>query len=391
MNTILTKISTELDKIPAKRIPTSLWKNSIDKDLAITNISNKLKLEWQQQHLEFTCNGDFYINKNHILSFLYTGAIKKDGMDNIKYLLEEISKKGIYEDTELSLVLPVQNCTFNYKFTIDDIAKLTRDYSLTLDDYKLMYTYYAHIGTTSPMDSDLYLSDVSCQVFFDKSTKTGQYKDDLLLSGRVYVHGPYDVNLADINVNLSRVKREICLAVKMGAKGYVLHVGKSIKTPEQVALHRMKSNILTLIDIATPECPVLLETPAGQGTELLSNIDDMIDFFKRINDSRLQICIDTCHVFASGSDPLTYLIKWNDIMPNTIKLVHFNDSNDEYGSRIDRHFPAGGGRDLINIIIKNNENIPVKPILGSLGYIGTINMCQIAEWCIKHDIAMVSE
>ena len=108
-----------------------------------------------------------------------------------------------------------------------------------------------------------------------------------------------------------------------------------------------------------------IRNPAGQGTEVLTDIDDFSDFYNKFNESqknKVKICIDTCHVFACGYDPLEYLKKWNELQPDSIVLVHYNDSKCECGSKKDRHAPAGEG------------------------YIGLEKLNSITEWCSNLDI-----
>ena len=101
-------------------------------------------------------------------------------------------------------------------------------------------------------------------------------------------------------------------------------------------------------------CPLLIETPSSQGTELLTTIDEFQEFYQRFNQEdqqRIRICIDTCHVFASGYDPLEYLSKWiNTMGRETVGLIHFNDSKDVKGSKKDRHAPIGNGKIGKNIL-----------------------------------------
>ena len=82
---------------------------------------------------------------------------------------------------------------------------------------------------------------------------------------------------------------------------------------------------------------------------------------------KCKICVDTCHVFASGYDPLIYLTNIQYNHPGSIALVHFNDSKGEKGCRKDRHaFPGDG-------------------------HIGIDKMREIAEWCVEHKIPMIYE
>ena len=48
---------------------------------------------------------------------------------------------------------------------------------------------------------------------------------------------------------------------------------------------------------------IIIETPAGQGTELLTNLNDFIIFFNSFTDEQkkyLGICLDTAHIWALG-------------------------------------------------------------------------------------------
>jgi deoxyribonuclease-4 len=141
----------------------------------------------------------------------------------------------------------------------------------------------------------------------------------------------------------------------MGVRGVVVHVGKHCKSDLNDSLKRMKNKIIEIIECATPECPLLLETPAGQGTEVLTDMIEFLDFVWEIrNDQRVveknksecfSVCIDTCHVFATGVIPSLYLKtalqtpKYN----NFLKLIHFNDSKGACGSCVDRHAILGEG------------------------------------------------
>ncbi len=392
MNKIISHIVDELRLIPGKRIPSSIYKGSNDKQAIIMEYSKQLESVWCKENPSYIEDNGCYIDNYHVVVLLYTGSLKTDGIINIKKLLNKSAELGINNASKITLELLLQKTTYTYKFTEDNIKTLTRDYSINLSYYKLLDKHYNHIGVTSDIPSCLSdrFTDLPAQVFFEQSLT---YKAACFLGRRVYIHGPYEVNLSDPNARLTKVTNELTAAVKLGASGYVLHVGKNNnKIPIDVALKRMEQNLMKLLKYSSISCPILLETPAGQGTELLHKFEDMSLFFKRFSKyPNLQICIDTCHVFASGYDPLTYLIDWAANNPGSIKLVHYNDSKDDKYSRIDRHFAVGGGRENIRKILENNTLIPKYPILGSLGYIGIQKMCSVADWCINNNIPMVTE
>ena len=159
---------------------------------------------------------------------------------------------------------------------------------------------------------------------------------------RLFVHSAYLINLCsqtDDGFHSSLLIKTLQIAVAIGARGVVVHVGKATTQELSVALATMRTNLVACLEAATPSCPILLETPAGQGTEVLTEREAFIGFVATFNDPRLRICIDTCHVFACGHAPLDYLAAATPLTT----LVHFNDSATPCGSRLDRHAFVGSG------------------------------------------------
>jgi deoxyribonuclease-4 len=158
----------------------------------------------------------------------------------------------------------------------------------------------------------------------------------------------------------------------IGFKGVVVHVGKSVGKHPGESIMRMRDNILSVLESASVDCPLLLETPAGQGTETLTGMEEFMDFVASIDDRRFGICVDTCHTFACGHCPLDYIQRCVSASASAsasspLRLVHFNDSKTECGSRKDRHEYIG------------------------MGHIGIAKMGDIAELCHSNGIPMVVE
>jgi deoxyribonuclease-4 len=165
---------------------------------------------------------------------------------------------------------------------------------------------------------------------------------------RVFIHSQYIINLcsppgAADDYHTKLLIKNLEYGAAMGARGVVVHVGKSTTQPLEEAMAHMRANTRAALAAATPDCPVLLETPAGQGTEVLRTWSEFAAFVAEINDPRLRICIDTCHVFACGEDPLIYLQKFLAAHPGMTQLIHFNDSATPCGSCLDRHAWCGQG------------------------------------------------
>ena len=169
-------------------------------------------------------------------------------------------------------------------------------------------------------------------------------------SGRqVFIHSPYLINLCTIAdatneaYHTQLLIKNLKIGVAMGARGIVVHVGKSTTQTVEAALATMKINLVACLEHATVECPILLETPAGQGTEVLTRCEAFAAFVAEINDARLRICIDTCHVFSAGEHPVVYMDRIISEHPELLRLIHFNDSAKACGACLDRHAFIGEG------------------------------------------------
>ncbi len=187
-------------------------------------------------------------------------------------------------------------------------------------------------------------------------------------SAGVYIHSQYLINLCNPTDtwHTDLLAKNVKYGVAMGARGVVVHVGKSLKAAIPEALEVMRKAIQTVMKDATADCPVLLETPAGQGSETLTDAKEFMDFVESFADPRVRACVDTCHVFACGHNPVKYIESFLQ-RPNLLKLIHYNDSATPCGSCVDRHAYIGSG------------------------HIGIETMSSIATLCSQHELPMVIE
>lgn len=186
---------------------------------------------------------------------------------------------------------------------------------------------------------------------------------------QLFVHGPYSANLCDSPDSspwfIDTFGKMLETTFAMGGKGVVIHCGKDKNDPQN-GLDNMRRNLKALAERATVECPILLETSAGQGSETCTDPESFINMVKSVDDPRLAVCVDTCHVFSAGHDPMKF-INALEVADIDIRLVHFNDSGVPCGACNDCHaFPG-------------------------MGHIGTLKMNQIAEWCISREVPGVYE
>jgi deoxyribonuclease-4 len=103
----------------------------------------------------------------------------------------------------------------------------------------------------------------------------------------------------------------------------------------------MKTNIRSIIGEMIKrniKTKLLLETPAGQGTELLTDINDFINFYYSFTEEErtvFKICIDSCHVWNSGYE-LHEISKFFKNKEDVL-CIHLNNSKNLKGARVDRH------------------------------------------------------
>jgi deoxyribonuclease-4 len=213
------------------------------------------------------------------------------------------------------------------------------------------------------MSSKLHISDEELSAAAQAVQDTG---------AKIYVHSQYIINLCaepgkNNDYHTQLLIKNLQYANAAGFKGVVVHVGKSTDKPLPVALEHMRNNLKGAMIHATPECPILLETPAGQGSETLQTFTEFTEFVLLFKDPRIRVCVDTCHVFACGYQPLDYLKRLTHYNKKLLKLVHYNDSAQPCGSHLDRHAYMG------------------------TGLVGMEQMTHIAEHCHEHSLPMVIE
>ena len=173
----------------------------------------------------------------------------------------------------------------------------------------------------------------------------------------IVVHAAYLINIASANpdvVNKSSraLKEELLRCEQLGIPYLVLHPGSNKTSPKQESLTQIAKQLDEVIESAPGKSMILLETMAGQGSNLCSQFEELAIVYKALkNKHRVGICFDTCHAFAAGYDMQTkeaYENVWKlfdqTIGLKLLKVIHVNDSKKELGSRVDRHEHIGEGK-----------------------------------------------
>lgn len=116
----------------------------------------------------------------------------------------------------------------------------------------------------------------------------------------------------------------------------------------------------------------VIENTAGQGTNLGYTFEQIKTIIDNVEDqSRVGVCIDTCHAFTSGYDVKTpegfkkTFEKFDEVIGfKYLKGMHLNDSKKELGTRVDRHDNIGVGylgEDTFKMVMNDPrfDNIPL--------------------------------
>lgn len=170
-------------------------------------------------------------------------------------------------------------------------------------------------------------------------------------------HASYLINLATADPalrerSIAAFVDELDRAHTLGLLGVVVHPGTCTSGPEADALRLIADAIrLALKTHPRRKTMVLLEHTAGQGRTLGHRFEHLAAVLTHLDGhSRVGVCLDTCHLLASGYD-ITTEAGYADTIEafdrlvglTRLKVIHANDSKRPCGSRIDRHEHIGHG------------------------------------------------
>ena len=175
------------------------------------------------------------------------------------------------------------------------------------------------------------------------------------------VHSSYVINLARPVEDFQHFKGvdvivdDMNCAYKIGAIGAIIHMGKNVlKLSDDKAMKNFVIGITSVLKKSHKKSTLILETAAGQGTEMCTKLKDLGKLRKMVNKkyrNRIKFCIDTCHVFAAGYEihkktgqksfvkEIEKYLKWKNVA-----VIHLNDSVKKCGDRKDCHAIIGDGK-----------------------------------------------
>jgi deoxyribonuclease-4 len=173
----------------------------------------------------------------------------------------------------------------------------------------------------------------------------------------IVAHASYLINIATTapalrEQSIAALGEEVDRAEALGLFGVVLHPGARLSaSPEQAVSLASAALARVLKERPRGKTMILVEHTAGQGSAMGASFEEiaaMLDGVK--NGRRLGVCLDTCHLLASGYDLCTqegYSRTFETfdrlIGFDRLKVFHLNDSKKPCLSRVDRHEHIGKG------------------------------------------------
>ncbi len=171
----------------------------------------------------------------------------------------------------------------------------------------------------------------------------------------VVIHAVYLLNCAAADRELweksvASLVHSLRMGDAIGAVGVVLHPGSARGEPIAEA-HARVGEALRRALAESEQCPILLEDTAGAGETIGRDFGELARLLELAGgDGRLGICLDSCHLLASGYDVrdaerlATVLDECDRVIGlDRLRCLHVNDSREPLGSNRDRHAPLGAG------------------------------------------------
>jgi deoxyribonuclease-4 len=171
----------------------------------------------------------------------------------------------------------------------------------------------------------------------------------------VVIHAVYLINCATQDRQMRRKSlTSLIHALRIGdgieAAGVVLHPGAQ-KGSQHAGAMRRSAKLISEALAEAERCPLLLEQTAGHQGLLGRDFDETAKLIELAGgDSRLGLCLDSCHLFVQGYD-IRDAARLSEVLDEAdakvgldrLRCVHVNDAGAGLGSCRDRHANIGDG------------------------------------------------
>jgi len=194
------------------------------------------------------------------------------------------------------------------------------------------------------------LSDKNIKKFNEYCEKYGYKK------GTILPHDSYLINLGHpekekLTKSRNAFNVEMQRCEQLGIDRLNFHPGSHLRKISEDECIKIIAESINLALSHTKGVTAVIENTAGQGSNLGYSFEHLRKIIDLVDDqSRVGVCIDTCHGFAAGYDFATdegYEKTWDEFEKvigfSYLKGMHLNDALKELGSKVDRHASLGKG------------------------------------------------
>jgi deoxyribonuclease IV len=184
--------------------------------------------------------------------------------------------------------------------------------------------------------------------FRDRRPESGQQA--------VLIHALYLLNLASpkdevYGKSVETLRKTVQTACAIEADAVVFHVGSHLGAGLDAGLERVVEAVRQALELCSDTTWLLVENTAGAGDTIGRSVDELALIFERLDGHpRFGLCLDSCHLFASGYDVTDeaaldgLLAEVDDAVGlDRLRALHVNDSQAPLGSNRDRHANVGEG------------------------------------------------
>jgi deoxyribonuclease-4 len=174
--------------------------------------------------------------------------------------------------------------------------------------------------------------------------------------GAVAIHALYLLNLASPKADfyeksVETLSKTVEAGGAIGAEAVVFHVGSHQGAGFEAGLERVVPALARALERCSETTWLCMENTAGTGDTIGRSLEELAALYEALDrHPRLGVCLDSCHLFASGydvTDPkeLDRVVKEVDrlIGLDRLRVLHVNDSKTPLGSNRDRHDNIGDG------------------------------------------------
>ena len=174
--------------------------------------------------------------------------------------------------------------------------------------------------------------------------------------GGVACHALYLVNVAApddaiYTKSVETLKATMAAAQSIGAEAVIFHVGSHLGSGFEAVVDRISDGLAQILEVCEGDTWLCMENSAGPGATVGRSLEELATLMDRLDKHPLLgICLDSCHLYASGydvTDPeqvdavITQIDSAMGI--DRVRALHVNDSATPLGSNRDRHANIGEG------------------------------------------------